>query len=206
MPVVPLLDVLVPQMVDQLTPAAHAVLRAAAAGGTAGGGARAGVGVLLARQGRSWRRVVPVWGDGRDPLGAWWGRASPWDRPFGSSPGRYKNTGHRAEAGATDPRADRGQVAVHLETPVFDVPLTMQRRRQLEVPQNISITNSGGSEEVFFRRILRLFSDSVHLDTESRLSADFLASPRWPTVLGRRGLGCDGDARSQTPRCVTCYS
>ena len=32
------------------------------------------------------------------------------------------------------------------------------------------------------------FSDSVHLDVESLLSVEFLGSPRWPTVVGRRGL------------------
>ena len=32
------------------------------------------------------------------------------------------------------------------------------------------------------------FSDSVHLDVESHLSVEFLVSPRWPTVVGRRGL------------------
>ena len=33
---------------------------------------------------------------------------------------------------------------------VVDVPALMQRRRQSEVPQNSSLTSSGGSEEVFF--------------------------------------------------------
>ena len=38
-------------------------------------------------------------------------------------------------------------------------------------------------------------------------SPDFFRSPRWPTVVGRRGLGSGGDAGSLTPRCsATCES
>ena len=39
------------------------------------------------------------------------------------------------------------------------------------------------------------FSDSVHLDIESQERR-----PRWPTVLGCRGLGGGGDVGSLTPR------
>ena len=40
----------------------------------------------------------------------------------------------------------------------------------------------------FFSAFLRYVSDSVHSDVESQLSFEFLASPRWPTVVGHRGL------------------
>ena len=41
---------------------------------------------------------------------------------------------------------------------------------------------------MFFNSKSMCFSDSVHLDFESRLSADFFGSPRWPTVVDHRGL------------------
>ena len=34
------------------------------------------------------------------------------------------------------------------------------------------------------------FSHSVHLDVECPPCRDFFLSPRWPTVVGRRGLSC----------------
>ena len=40
---------------------------------------------------------------------------------------------------------------------------------------------------VFFPFLRAFFSHSVHLDVESRLSVEFLGSPPWPTVVGRRG-------------------
>ena len=44
-----------------------------------------------------------------------------------------------------------------------------------------------------------IFRTSPH-GVESRLSADFLGSPRWPTVVGCRGLGSDEDAGSRVAK------
>ena len=97
---VPVLDALVPQMVNQLTGflkhdvvqvidvPAHRFPLLAADGGAAGGGARARGSPRGARPRLRWHRMAPVRGDGRDLLvyGAH-------DFGFTASPGRDINTG-----------------------------------------------------------------------------------------------------------------
>ena len=52
----------------------------------------------------------------------------------------------------------------------------------------------------FFGGIDAIFRTPPH-GVESQLSADFAGIPRWPAVVGCRGLGGGGDAGTLTLRC-----
>ena len=86
---------------------------------------------------------------------------------------------------------------------VVDVPLKCSDKFQhfpaSEVPQISSSTEFQDDPEADFDGFLVIYRTPL-VGVESRLSADCL-SPRWPTVVGRRGLGGGGDAKSLTPRC-----